>query len=254
MIGGYERLLAPLTAQTVGPMLDAAAVKASDRVLDVCTGHGVLAAAARQQGAEVSGLDLAPEVVATARRNVPGVDFIEGDAQQLPFAAGNFDKVLCGYGIIHIPEPERALAEMFRVLDAGGRAALSVWAEPTPDTGFGLLLRGVKQHGRLDVPLPHGPDFFQFSDPAHYAEILRGSGFVDVEVQTIQQFWDLPAPGSLVDAILEGGVRLRALLKAQDAGAFAAIRKAVEAGMEEFRSGRSYKIPMPAVIAAGKKP
>jgi hypothetical protein len=57
-----------------------------------------------------------------------------------------------------------------------------------------------------------------------------------------------------MDAILEGGVRLRALLKAQDASAFAAIRQAVEAGMEEFRSEHTYKVPMPAVVAAGKKP
>lgn len=64
-----------------------------------------------------------------------------------------------GYGIIHVPEPNRALAEMRRVLRPGGRVAISAW-EPSPNNGFGLMMGAIKAHGQLDVPLPHGPDFF----------------------------------------------------------------------------------------------
>jgi hypothetical protein len=49
------------------------------------------------------------------------------------------------------------LAEMRRVLRPGGRVALSVWERPSPTNGFGLLLGALKAHGRLDIPLPHGP-------------------------------------------------------------------------------------------------
>jgi SAM-dependent methyltransferase len=202
----------------------------------------------------VSGLDFAAEVVATARRNVAGVEFTEGDAQELPYGDGTFDRVLCGYGIIHMPEPDRAIAEMLRVLISGGRAALSVWAGPASDNGFGLLFGAVKQHGRLDVPLPHGPDFFQFSDPAAMREILSGLGFIDVAVRTVDQFWDFASPGDLINAILAGAVRFRALLKAQEPSVLTTIRKEVEAGMEAFRSGGTYRVPMPATIGAGTKP
>src|SRR5215207_7581702 len=254
VIGGYERLFAPLTLQTVAPLLGAADIRPGHRVLDVCTGPGVLAAAAHQRGAAVTGLDFAPNVVAAARRNVRGVDFREGDAQELPYGAGTFDRVLCGYGVIHLPEPDRAIAEMFRVLVPSGRAALSVWARPAAGNGYGLLFGAVKQHGRLDVPLPHGPDFFQFSDPTELRDILSEFGFVDVEVCTTDQFWDLSIPADLVNASLEGGGRLRALLKAQEPAVLAAIRRAVKASIEQFRSGDTYRVPMPAVIAAGNKP
>src|SRR6267142_4409154 len=77
-IGGYERTFARLTSQTAGAMLNAAGVTRGHRVLDVCTGHGVLAAAAAERGAVVAGLDFSEEVVAVARRNVPDVEFRQG--------------------------------------------------------------------------------------------------------------------------------------------------------------------------------
>src|SRR5688572_25916214 len=85
VIGGDERIFAPLTAQTVDPLLDAAEITSGHRVLDVCTGHGVLAAAAHQRGAAVVGMDFAAEVVATARPNVASMEFTEGEAQELPY-------------------------------------------------------------------------------------------------------------------------------------------------------------------------
>jgi len=89
-IDGYQRTFARLTAQTVPAMLEAARVGRGHRVLDVCTGHGVLAGAALERGAIVSGLDFAEEVVAAATRNVPGAAFRQGDAQALPYPDASF--------------------------------------------------------------------------------------------------------------------------------------------------------------------
>src|SRR5262249_38290086 len=150
--------------QSVDATLDAAGVTSGCRVLDVCTGHGVLALAATERGAKVSAVDSAATMVAAARRNAPTVDCRQGDAQALPYADSTFDAVICGYGLLHVPEPDRALAEMRRVLRSGGRVAISVWERPSPSNGFGLLLSAAKAHGRLDVPLPHGADAFQFGD------------------------------------------------------------------------------------------
>lgn len=174
-IGGYERTFARLTAQTVPAMLDAVHITRGSRLLDVCTGHGVLAAAAAERGAIVSGLDFSEQVVAVARRNFSSLDFRQGDAQALPFPDAGFDAIVCGYGLIHLSDPGRALAEMHRVLTPGGRLAVSVWERPGPGNGFGLLYNAVRTHGRLDVGLPHGPDFFQFSDPARLRAALSGT-------------------------------------------------------------------------------
>ena len=129
---GYERHFARLTSQTVPGILDAVRVARGMRLLDVCTGPGMLAGAALERGADVVGLDFSSKVVAIARRNVPGAEFQQGDAQALPFEAESFDAVVCGYGIIHVPEPQKALSEMHRVLKPGGYIAASVWDAPKP--------------------------------------------------------------------------------------------------------------------------
>ena len=60
-----------------------------------------------------------------ARRKAPALVFDQGNAQELPYAAESFDVVVCGFGILHVPDPARGLAEMHRVLKPGGRTALS---------------------------------------------------------------------------------------------------------------------------------
>ncbi len=126
-IRGYNSAFGAVTRQTVGPMLDAAHVTRGMRVLDICCGPGMLAAGALERGAEVIGLDFSAEAVELARKLVPKGRFQQGDAQALPFPAESFDAVLCGYGLMHLPEPAAALREILRVLRPGGRAALSVW-------------------------------------------------------------------------------------------------------------------------------
>jgi SAM-dependent methyltransferase len=252
---GYVKAIGPVTAQSVDAMLDAAKVTKGCRMLDVCTGHGVLAAAAAERGANVSAVDFAESMVAIVHRNVPNVDCRRGDAQDLPFGEGTFDAVVCGYGILHVAEPDRALAEMHRVLHPGGHVAISVWERPSSNNGFGILFGAVKAHGRLDVPVPHGPDIFQFGDLENMTAALAEVGFDDVSAKTVAQTWRLASASGLVDAFLQGAVRPKALLMAQDQDALSAIKAAVAQDMERlFRSGNSFQVPMPAIIGSGAKP
>jgi ubiquinone/menaquinone biosynthesis C-methylase UbiE len=140
-------LFAPLetsTTPTAAALVQFAGVSATDRVLDVACGTGVVAVTAARAGAHVQGLDLAPALLERARHNaaLAGVDieFLEGDVEALPYADGAFDVVLSQFGHMFGPRPDVTIAEMLRVLKPGGRIAFSTWP-PEMFTGrmFGLV-------------------------------------------------------------------------------------------------------------------
>lgn len=72
----------------------------------------MLAAGALERGAEAIGLDFSPEAVELARKVMPNARFELGDAQAMPYSAKSFDAVLCGYGLMHLPERAAALREI----------------------------------------------------------------------------------------------------------------------------------------------
>lgn len=251
---GYQEHFGRLTGQTVPATLEAAGIVGGMRVLDVCTGPGILAAAILARGAAPVGLDFSSEALEIARRDVPEAEFHQGDAQELSFADETFDAAVCGYGLLHVPEPEKALSEMRRVLRPGARMAVSVWEGPKPSNGFGLIFGALKAHGDLNVPLPHGPDMFQFSERETMSGALEGVGLRDATVRTFDQSWDFDGPLDILGALLKGTVRGRALLLGQTPDARKAIDSAVAKGVEQYRApDGTYRIPMPAVIGAGAK-
>jgi hypothetical protein len=117
-----------------------------------------------------------------------------------------------------------------------------------------VLYGAVRTHGRLDVGLPHGPDFFQFSDPESLRAALAGAGLIDIASSPVAQWWRFETAGDFLDAIMQGAVRTKALLEAQTPAAFGSIRLAVEQGFAGFtREGDGYHVPMPALVGSGAK-
>jgi ubiquinone/menaquinone biosynthesis C-methylase UbiE len=121
--GKYHSVWASSTRQFIPPLLDAAEVTESISVLDVGCGPGYVAAAAAERGATSRGLDFSKEMVAIAQKEFPHIEFREGDAQNLPFTDATFDRALANFALLHLPCPERACAEAYRVLKAGGNSA-----------------------------------------------------------------------------------------------------------------------------------
>jgi ubiquinone/menaquinone biosynthesis C-methylase UbiE len=250
----YHDSFAPLTTQAIEPLLDAAAVRAGVRVLDVATGPGYIAAAAVRRGALAVGLDFSATMVEEARRLHPGIEFREGDAEALPFGEGEFDALIIGFGLLHFGKPERSVAEAFRVLNRGGRIAFSVWDAPERAITFGLVRRAIERRGNMHVPLPSGPDFFRFSDHAESRRLLEQAGFASPRVESMPLSWTLDSADALLDIMLRSGVRTRALLRGQTPEALSAIRAALrEDARAHLRNGRLF-LPTPCVLASAIKP
>ncbi len=252
-VEGFTRLHLPTTAQAAGPLLDAVAAGPGTRLLDVASGPGELAAAAAARGAAATGVDFAAAMVAKARERHPDLEFREGDAEALPFEDGGFDAVTCSFGLLHFPEPDKAIAEAHRVLASGGRYAFTVWSTPDKVQYFGLVLGAVFEHGDPDVPLPAGPDVFRFSDPEECKRTLTAAGFVDAEAR------ELPLSGTytveeVVESVYSGTVRTRAMVMAQEEDVRRRIDQAIVENVKPLEKDGRVELAMPAVMASGRKP
>ena len=253
-IAGYDQAFGSVSRQTVGPLLNAANVSAGMRVLDVCTGPGMLVEAAIERGAQAVGLDFSVQAVELAQRQVPAGEFRQGDAQSLPFADNSFDAIVCAYGVIHVPVPEMALREMFRVVRTGGRVAISVWDSTTPNNGFGMIYAAVRARGSFDVPVPHGPDYFQFSTDEKMRAALTEIGLSKVETEFVDQRWQVQSAAQILEAMRTGTVRARALLAGQSEAATAGIKQFLDDALATMRNpAGGSDVPLPALIGSGEK-
>jgi SAM-dependent methyltransferase len=254
VVANYHEHLSGVTTQSVEALLDAAGIRSGTHVLDVATGAGYIAGAAAQRGADAIGIDFSGAQVRMARDRYPTVQFEQADAEALPFDPQSFDAVVNGFGMCHLPNPEVALREAFRVLKSGGRVAFTVWDIPERSVGFGAVYVAVSAHGSMAVGLPAGPNFFLFSDPEQSTKALLAAGFISPSCRQVPQVWRVADPDKVFQSIAEGSVRAAATIRAQTPAAKEAIRAAMRDTVVTYRRGDSYEVPMPATLATAVKP
>ncbi|HEY2805747.1 MAG TPA: class I SAM-dependent methyltransferase [Gemmatimonadales bacterium] len=142
-------------AEGAAAFVERLGLKPGESVLDVACGTGNLAIPAAKAGAKIVGSDIAPNLIAQARREARdagvNVTFEVGDAESLPYASGRFDTTMTMFGAMFAYRPERAAAELLRVTRPGGRIAMANW---TAEGFVGSLLRA---HTAVAAPPPGVP-------------------------------------------------------------------------------------------------
>lgn len=147
-------------------LCETADLQAGWRVLDVATGSGNAALAAARRGCEAVGSDYVPALLERGRIRAEAehlsVEFVEGDAENLPFPTASFDAVTSIYGVMFAPDHERAAAELARVCRSGGRIALACWA-PAGFIGdtFRVFSRYLPPTPGLQPPIRWGEETYQ---------------------------------------------------------------------------------------------
>ena len=249
----YESTWSGLTRLFIPDLLQAAGVTAGTRVLDVACGPGYVAETASSLGAIPTGVDFSGEMVRIARQRNPEIEFREGDAQALDFDADTFDVLLMNFGLLHLPQPEKALAEAHRVLRSGGRLGFTVWAGPEQSPGAKIVDNAVKTHADLSN-VPQGPDFLVYGNIDVCRMKLSSAGFDpdSLVLQTIMKEWCVSTPPFLFEAERDAGVRTAAVLARQNSEALKAIQSHIEDSVRAYQSERGFVIPYVAHVIVVK--
>jgi SAM-dependent methyltransferase len=252
---GYYDFFTPVTLLAAGPLLEAVGLREGERVLDVASGPGSVAAAASSRGARPVGVDLSPRMVELARRLNPGIDFHEGDVEHLPFPDDLFDALVCSFGLGHFPYPEAALAECVRVVKAGGRLAFSWWDVPSRQRVQGLFRDAIAEAGAPPAPeFPAAHSMLRFCDPVALGGLLRGAGLCEVTIEEHTGVRRLTGTEEMWQGAMTGMGLTGAALKSQDAPTLQRIREAFERRALQYRDGDGLSIPVAFRIGAGRKP
>lgn len=189
-------------------LLDHAALRPGERVLDLACGSGVVAREAVGRvgvHGQVSALDLNPAMLAVARTHTaapgaPDITWIQGSAQALPFADASFDVVLCQQGFQFFPDHALAGAELRRVLVPGGRALLLVSQAIRRNPLYDHLNRAML--ARTGIPAYAAP--FALGEAGQLEALLRGANFRQVTVQEAQLEVSFPSPDGFVKSSVQG--------------------------------------------------
>jgi SAM-dependent methyltransferase len=187
------------------------------RLLDIACGAGQLTLPAARRGIEVTGLDLAANLVQQARTKAAAeglkIQVDEGDAENLPYLDASFDVVMSLIGSMFAPRPELVASEMIRVCRPGGRIIMGNW---TPEGHVGQMFKVI---GRHVPPPPYFPTPLLWGDEATCRQRL-GTGVKDLKVTRYMYPFEYPfPPAKVVDFFNEYyGPTNRAFLSLDDAG------------------------------------
>jgi SAM-dependent methyltransferase len=251
----YDSTWSSSTRQFIPPLLDAAKVSAKMSILDVGCGPGYVSAAAVERGAIPTGLDFSEEMIAIAKKKFPGIEFRQGDAQNLPFANASFDRVVANFALLHLADPERACAEAARVLKPGGKFGFTTWAKISENAFVKLVDDAIQAHANLDVDLPPGPPYYLFENENEFRSALTRAGFdgASMTFKVHQIEWHVPTARFVFDAERNAGVRTAGLLARQTPDALRKIQSAIEKSVQPYAKGSGFAIPKAAYLVAASK-
>ena len=176
-IAGDFGVIARYAEEAEIEFVDRLKIKPGAQVLDVACGTGNTAIPAAQAGANVVGVDIAPNLIAQAKERARGAgvsaEFREGDAESLIFDDHSFDVIISVFGAMFAPRPEKVAAEFLRVCKPGGLIAMGNWVP----TGFvGKMFALSSKH----VPPPPGiPAPSQWGDESIVRERFKGASKIE---------------------------------------------------------------------------
>jgi ubiquinone/menaquinone biosynthesis C-methylase UbiE len=185
---------------------------------------------------------------AAANQRLRQVTWARMDAEALLFPDGTFDVALCALGLMYVPHPVKALQEMYRVLQPGGRAVAAVWGR-RDRCGWAEIFPIVDARVTTEVC----PLFFHLGTPDMLAQTFAAAGFAQIVSDRLSTLLTYASPEEACGAAFAGGPVALAYSRF-DTATRAEAHTAYLAAIAPYRLGNRYKIPGEFVIVRGQKP
>lgn len=250
----YEKYLVPNVFEPWAQLVIAERRPAAgQRVLDVGCGTGIaarIAATAVGPGGEVVGVDIDEGMLAVARRAAGDVriDWRKADAAHMPFADASFDVVTCFECVQFFPDRAKSLAQLRRVLAAGGRLIGTVWGPLAENPGYQALADGL---GRFVGPEAARLPPFLLDDREEIRGLLAGARFAEIAVEPRTIVRRVPSAVEFIRWVASGAPTTRHKLSLLSDGDREAFEDFVARRLEGYARGGSLDIPyMRHVFAA----
>jgi SAM-dependent methyltransferase len=230
--GDYPRVSQRIAAVAT-ELLERVGARAGVELLDVATGSGNVAIPAAEAGAKVTGLDLTPKLLEAARARAAeaGLEivFVEGDAEELPFAEDSFEIVTSCFGVMFAPRQDVAAAELVRVARPGATIGVTAW---TPEGYVGASFR--TSSGYMPPMPPELKPPVMWGDEEHVRALFAGSGAeISCERRTVTFSGESPEAWLATDEqILGPAVVARTALEQQ--GRYGELREEILALNDSF--------------------
>jgi ubiquinone/menaquinone biosynthesis C-methylase UbiE len=252
----YERYFVPVIgAPLATDLIDIAALRPGERVLDVACGTGVVARlAAERVGATgtVAGIDINPGMLAVARSVTPpgmSIEWYETSAEAISLPDETFDVVLCQLGLQFFPDKLAALREMRRVLTPGGRLVIKV-VGPTPRI-FSILAEALARH--INPEIKAFVDLvFSLHDTGDLQHLINDAGFREAAIHSDTKTLRLPTPEEFLWQYVQSSPLANAVAQVDDESR-AALKRDVVAKWQAFVEDGALTLQGTIVVATARK-
>ena len=218
----HQRMQDALLAEVAELLMERAAARAGETVLDIGCGAGTTSIALARQVApsgRVLGVDISAPLLERARQHAPGglpVEFALGDATVYPFEPARADLLFSRFGVMFFAEPARSFTNMRGGLRSGARAVFACWREPRENPWLMLPLQAAYKHvPRLPEVAPEDPGLFSFASESRVRGILERAGFGAIRLEPVDLSFDL-AEGHGLDRAVELSIGIGPASRALD--------------------------------------